>query len=598
MSAVSVIIPVYNTEKYLRRCLDSVLAQTFAGFELILVDDGSTDSSGSVCDEYAAKDERIVVFHQENKGQAAARNVALDYVFAKGGSEWIAFIDSDDWVDSRYLEILLNHAKESKCEISACGYAEVNDGTDKGKAAACPETGCTQLSPEDYYAGMNMLSVVPWAKLFATHLWSGVRFPEGIIHEDEFVMYKILFTQPVISFDSAPLYHYYVNNEGTMRKKWTPARLSGVDAKEEQIRYMAEHGFHKAFERAVISFAEVAAWQIGLISDTGEFAREKKKLRKRLQRHLRQYRKTGLFPLRSSKRLYYTAYPFLGVLAGWKNRVRSALVFRMQKPRVMSSRQTAEYILKHKCSVARYGDGEYRLMRWKKDIGFQPGSKELSERLYDVLRNPPPELLVCVPDVFDSLRKFNQRSRLFWQHFDRKEFAKELYKIHKKKYRYGNAQFTRIYIEYGDDRYVAELLPLIKKNWDGRDILLVEGAQTRFGVGNDLLDNAGSVVRILAPAVNAFSKYDEILSAIRQEAEDRLILLALGPTATVLACELCRLGFWAIDIGHLDIEYEWYRMGAKEKVAVPGKYTNEAGGVDVVECDDAGYKNQIIRRIE
>ena len=129
-------------------------------------------------------------------------------------------------------------------------------------------------------------------------------------------------------------------------------------------------------------------------------------------------------------------------------------------------------------------------------------------------------------------------------------------------------------------------------------LVLVEGAQTRFGVGNDLLDNAGSVVRILAPAVNAFSKYDEILSAIRQEADGRLILLALGPTATVLACELCRLGFWAIDIGHLDIEYEWYRMGAKEKVAVPGKYTNEAGGVDVAECDDAGYKNQIIRRIE
>lgn len=586
MPAVSVIIPVYNTEKYLPRCIESILSQTFADFELILINDGSTDTSGSICDAYAARDQRILVLHQENKGQAAARNAGLDWIAAHSESRWIAFVDSDDWVDARYLAILLHHVEKDNCEISACGYTEKQG--DEEKETAPPETDCTLLTPEDYYAGMNMLSVVPWAKLFARHLWSGIRFPEGIIHEDEFVTYRILFTQPLIFFDSAPLYDYFVNHESTMRKKWTPARLSGLDAKEEQIRYMAEHGFHKAFERAVISFAEVAAWQIGLISDTGEYAEEKKRLRKRLQRHLRQYRKTGLFPLRSSKRLYYTAYPFLGVLAGWKNRVRSALVFRMQKPRVMSSRQTAEYILKHRCSVARYGDGEYCLMRWKKDIGFQPGSKELSERLYDVLRNPPPELLVCVPDVFDSLRKFNQRSRLFWQHFDRKGFAKELYKIHKKKYRYGDALFTRIYIEYGDDRYVAELLPLIKKIWDGRDILLVEGAQTRFGVGNDLLDNAGSVIRILALAVNAFSKYDEILSAIRQEAEDRLILLALGPTATVLACELCRLGFWAIDIGHLDIEYEWYRMGAKEKVAVPGKYTNEAGGGDVAECDDAG----------
>ena len=103
---ISVLVPVYNTEKYLRRCLDSVLAQTFQDFELILVDDGSTDASGRICDEYAAKDERIVVFHQKNKGQAAARNVALDYVLASNYSEWITFIDSDDVVHPQILEML------------------------------------------------------------------------------------------------------------------------------------------------------------------------------------------------------------------------------------------------------------------------------------------------------------------------------------------------------------------------------------------------------------------------------------------------------------------------------------------------------------
>ena len=107
---ISVIIPVYNAEKYLKRCVDSVLAQTCRQFEMILIDDGSTDGSGRICDEYAARDERIAAMHQQNKGQSAARNAGLDYAFAHGGSEWIAFIDSDDWVNEKYLETLLYSA--------------------------------------------------------------------------------------------------------------------------------------------------------------------------------------------------------------------------------------------------------------------------------------------------------------------------------------------------------------------------------------------------------------------------------------------------------------------------------------------------------
>ena len=121
---ISVIVPVYNTEKYLRRCIDSILAQTYSDFELILIDDGSTDNSGKICDDYAEKDNRIVVIHQDNKGQAIARNVGLDYVFEKDNSEWISFVDSDDCIHGRYLETLLAAGIKNCVKISVCDYTD------------------------------------------------------------------------------------------------------------------------------------------------------------------------------------------------------------------------------------------------------------------------------------------------------------------------------------------------------------------------------------------------------------------------------------------------------------------------------------------
>ena len=124
MPEISVIVPVYKVEPYLCRCVDSILAQTFTDFELILVDDGSPDNCGAICDEYAAKDERIHVIHQENQGQAAARNHALDWVFINSKSEYISFVDSDDWIHSRYLELLVEGIRRYNVNICQCGYFE------------------------------------------------------------------------------------------------------------------------------------------------------------------------------------------------------------------------------------------------------------------------------------------------------------------------------------------------------------------------------------------------------------------------------------------------------------------------------------------
>ena len=122
MPVISVIVPVYNVEKYLHRCVDSILAQTFTDFELILVDDGSPDNCGKICDEYAEKDSRIHVIHKVNGGLSDARNAGIDWAFANSNSEWVTFIDSDDWVDKYYLEYLYNSILTHKTKLAVCNY--------------------------------------------------------------------------------------------------------------------------------------------------------------------------------------------------------------------------------------------------------------------------------------------------------------------------------------------------------------------------------------------------------------------------------------------------------------------------------------------
>lgn len=166
-------------------------------------------------------------------------------------------------------------------------------------------------------------------------------------------------------------------------------------------------------------------------------------------------------------------------------------------------------------------------------------------------------------------------------------------------YRFGNTQVTRPYMDLLDTRNAEKIFLNLKTIWDNIDVIVVEGEQTRMGVGNDLLSNAKSIKRILAPSENAYDKYNDILEAIRKHYHGGLVLIALGPTATVLAGELAENNIWALDVGHIDIEYEWYRQKAKGKVAIPGKYVNEAGieGRTVSECDDFEYLRQIEERL-
>lgn len=269
--------------------------------------------------------------------------------------------------------------------------------------------------------------------------------------------------------------------------------------------------------------------------------------------------------------------------------------------RIMNSADTIRYLLERETSVARYGDGEFNLVFNQQGINFQKGSEELSQRLGDILKASDTDMLICIPYAINSVKGMNEHARNFynsWALGNYERLSDLLAGGRGPGYAYGDTSMTRPYKDWEDITHAEAVFDLLRQLWDGRDILCVEGCKTRMGVGNDLFANARSIKRILAPAENAFDCYTQILDTVCSLHQDELIILALGPTATVLAWDLHHLGKRALDVGHMDIEYEWFRRNAQTKVAIPGKYTNEATlGNQVTDCDDPTYLSQIIARV-
>ena len=249
MSKISIIIPVYNVKNYLCRCINSVLTQSLFDFDLILIDDGSPDSCGAICDEYASRDSRINVIHQANGGLSAARNAGLDWVFANSNSEWITFIDSDDWVHPQYLEVLYSAAQKTGLDIVIGGYALSERDTHvpwkEGVLSANPEIWET----ERFYCEYSGNAIVAWGKLFKRTLWEDVRFPIGRLHEDEFVIYKVLFSKEIVTFVRGPLYSYFQNPMGIIHSKPSYRRCRDiVEAIKEQVEFFSLYHFKNAME--------------------------------------------------------------------------------------------------------------------------------------------------------------------------------------------------------------------------------------------------------------------------------------------------------------------------------------------------------------
>jgi len=283
MSIISVIVPVYKVEKYIHRCVDSILNQTFTDFELILVDDGSPDNCGAICDEYAQKDGRVVAIHQENGGLSAARNAGIDWAFANSDSEWLTFIDSDDWVHPNYLERLFKAATDYGTTISMCYLQETSTTNVQYNNEFCQPV---LQKPEIVYAERYESTVVAPCKLYAKELFSDVRYPMGKIVEDLYTTYKVLFQSSVISVIGEAMYYYFQTPCSIMRSPWTPWKLGALQAHEEAIDFFSKNHFEQAQKRQIQSYITALAgqwWQIKELDDADEFAYASSLLQKKLR---------------------------------------------------------------------------------------------------------------------------------------------------------------------------------------------------------------------------------------------------------------------------------------------------------------------------
>lgn len=305
---ISVIVPIYNVEKYLHRCVDSILCQTFTDFELILVDDGSSDHCGEICDEYANKDVRIVVIHKKNGGLSDARNAGLDWVFSNSNSEWITFIDSDDWVQNRYLELLYKAVKDYRVNVSSCKYVECSEPISDNNNSK-PQIAI--FSGEEFCLQEYRYSHTAWGRLYKKEYWLNLRFPFGKLHEDAFTIYTILLPEESVAFVSEPcLYCFFSeNNTSITRSKWTPRRLDLIEALEKKIRYSKENHYLDYYYLQIKEYIGTCRWFIDCAKETNNdnvipF------LRRKLRRALRYGRKEKVFCFcKKNIWIYEIAYP-------------------------------------------------------------------------------------------------------------------------------------------------------------------------------------------------------------------------------------------------------------------------------------------------
>ena len=258
MPVISIIVPVYRAEKYLNDCVDSILRQTFSDFELVLIEDGSPDQSGAICDEYAQRDERVRVIHQLNQGQAAARNHALPMTQGK----WLCYVDSDDAIHPQMLEHLHRAAEKSDAGISMCQFLEAPEPPEDYEQPAefsytlltMDEKTLTELHDRDLYPGW-----VACAKLIRRECVEGYPFHTGRVYEDNEAVTRWLLPAKTLAMLPTQLYFYRTNPESTTKSQFSLKRLDYLWALESMISYFQSVGFHTLAQRFVERYVEAAA---------------------------------------------------------------------------------------------------------------------------------------------------------------------------------------------------------------------------------------------------------------------------------------------------------------------------------------------------
>lgn len=312
MSKICVVVPVYKVEKYLCECVDSIIGQTFKDFNLVLVDDGSPDNCGAICDEYAEKDERITVIHRSNGGLSAARNTGIEWNFTVGKNEWITFIDSDDFIGPEYLSLMYEQVVQNKAKIVVCDHTYFSDSS---QITTLPKKNYNVVteSPDDFWKRESVLTNVAWGKLYYCNLFSDIRYPEGKIHEDIFTTYRIVFSVSAISYVEKPLIFIRQNPESITRSSWSYARMNEIEAYSKQILYFRENKKVQAYNLACRNYLCAIRRNIGDADKSDHIGNKAlvKKLTRLLRKEYIKYNKYAGLTLKNDLWVYGRAFPLL-----------------------------------------------------------------------------------------------------------------------------------------------------------------------------------------------------------------------------------------------------------------------------------------------
>lgn len=242
MVKISIIVPVYNVEKYLENCIESILNQTFKDFELIFVDDGSTDNSGKICDIYEKKDSRIKVIHKNNEGLSSARNTGLDIACGK----YVGFVDSDDSIHPKMYEVLYNLIEKYKSDISCCNYKYTYDISNQNHEELnlneVIEMSNIEAIEKLYDKDLGVRLVVAWNKLYNKRLFDNIRYKVGRLHEDEFMAHRILYNSKKITYVDNELYYYLQRDGSIMSKKTYKRKVDTLLSKSDRMRFCNKIG--------------------------------------------------------------------------------------------------------------------------------------------------------------------------------------------------------------------------------------------------------------------------------------------------------------------------------------------------------------------
>ena len=306
MAKISIIVPIYKVEPYLRRCIDSILNQTYADYEVILVDDGSPDICPAICDEYALQYDNIIVIHKPNGGLSDARNAGIDWSFQNSSSDWISFIDSDDWIHPRFFEILYNSAINQQVNIAISDFQRVSSHIEY---QTINDFNTSLYDPLDFYVEFKTTATIACSKLYRKELFQNIRYPVGRLHEDEFTTHKLLYLAGPVAYVQCPLYFYFYNEASIMHQEYSPRKLDAVDACEEQQLFFQSIGRDDLVKQWDRNIQGYYAFHYIKLKENGwhDIA---EKLRVKAKKHLRKMKQEKRLKLFSDIDLYQPFYPF------------------------------------------------------------------------------------------------------------------------------------------------------------------------------------------------------------------------------------------------------------------------------------------------